>query len=138
MLSLVTKTVNYIRGCALNYLEFFHLLEDMYNKFYTEIRWLFYHKVLKRFQIFKEKLILFIKMKCQESWNNRRKLTTRFCLKILKVDHVLRFITKTVNYIRGCALNHLAFIQLLEDVYNKFSDISVYTEIRWLFYHKVL
>ena len=61
-----------------------------------------------------------------------------FYSKILKVDHMLRFITKTVNYIRGCALNHLEFIQLLEDVYNKFSDISVYTEIRWLFYHKVL
>jgi hypothetical protein len=38
------------------------------------------------------------------------------CSKILKLDHELSLVTKTVNYIRGRALNHRKFSQLLEDM----------------------
>ena len=60
------------------------------------------------------------------------------CSKILKLDHVLSLVTETVNYIRGCALNHRQFSQLLKDMDNQFTDVPFYTEVRWLSCHKVL
>ncbi|KFD63472.1 hypothetical protein M514_24398 [Trichuris suis] len=60
------------------------------------------------------------------------------CSKILKLDHVLSLVTKTVNYIRGRALNHRQFSQLLEDTDNQFTDVPFYTEVRWLSCHKML
>lgn len=60
------------------------------------------------------------------------------CSKIVKLDHVLCLVTKTVNYIRGRTLNHRQFSQLLVDMDNQFNDDSFYTEVRWLLCHKVL
>lgn len=60
------------------------------------------------------------------------------CSKILKLDHVLSLVTKTVNYIRGRSLNHRQFRQLLEDMDNQFTDVPFYTDVRWLSCHKVL
>ncbi|XP_077137809.1 general transcription factor II-I repeat domain-containing protein 2-like [Ranitomeya variabilis] len=60
------------------------------------------------------------------------------CSKILKLDHVLSLVTKTVKFIRGRALNHRQFSQLLEDMDNQFTDVPFYTEIRWLSCHRVL
>lgn len=60
------------------------------------------------------------------------------CSKILKMDHVLSLVTKTVNRIRGRALNHRQFSQLLEDMNIQFTDVPFYTEVRWLSCHKVL
>jgi hypothetical protein len=50
------------------------------------------------------------------------------CSKILKLGHMFSLVTKTVNYIRGRALNHRQFSQLLEDEDNQFTDIPFYTE----------
>ena len=54
VLSLVTKAVNHIRGRSLSHRQFSQLLEDMDYQFtdvpfYTDVRWLSCHKVLKRF-----------------------------------------------------------------------------------------
>ena len=72
--------MNYIHGLVLNHRQFSQLLQDMENEFtdvpfYTEVRWLSYHKVLKRFYLFREEIIVLLKMKGQntkelkqESW----------------------------------------------------------------------
>ena len=65
--SLVTKTVNYIRGRSLNHRQFSQLLEDMDNQFtdvpfYTNVRWLSCHKVLKRFYLLRQEIITFLEM----------------------------------------------------------------------------
>ena len=60
------------------------------------------------------------------------------CSKVLKLDHVINFVVKTVNYIRSRALNHRQFNQLLQDMDNEFTDVPFYTEVRWLSCHKVL
>ncbi|XP_069165426.1 uncharacterized protein [Procambarus clarkii] len=57
---------------------------------------------------------------------------------ILKLDHVLNLVTKTVNYIRGRALNHHQLSQLLEVMDNDFIDAPFYTKVRWLSCHRVL
>ena len=49
------------------------------------------------------------------------------CSKILNLDHVLRFVAKTVTCIRGRALSHHQFRQLMEDMGNQFSDVPCYT-----------
>ena len=59
------------------------------------------------------------------------------CSKILKLDHVLSYVTKTVNNISGRSHNHRQFSQLLEDMDNQFNDVLFYTDVRWLSCHKV-
>ena len=68
MPSLVTKTVNYIRDRSLNHHQFSQLLEDADNQFtdvpfYTDVRWLSCHKVLKRFYLLRQEIITFFEMK---------------------------------------------------------------------------
>ena len=58
--------------------------------------------------------------------------------KVLKSDHVLKLVTKTVNYIRGHAHNHRQFSQLLEDIDNQFTSLPFYTEVYWSSCHKEL
>lgn len=39
-----------------------------------------------------------------------------FCLKILTLDYVFDFVTKTVNRLRGRSLNYRQFNQMFEDI----------------------
>ena len=68
VLSVVTKTVNFIKCNALNHRQFSQLLEDMDSQFtdvpfYTAVRWLSCHKVLKRFYLLRPEITLFLEMK---------------------------------------------------------------------------
>ena len=51
------------------------------------------------------------------------------CSKILKLDHALCFVIKTVNCIRGRALNHRQIRQLTEDMDNQFTDVPYHLEV---------
>ena len=67
VLSLVTKTVNFIRGRSLNHRQFRQLLKDLDNELtdvplYTEVRRLSCHKVLKRFYLLRQEIITFLEM----------------------------------------------------------------------------
>ena len=60
------------------------------------------------------------------------------CSKILKLNHVIKLVAKTVNYIRSRAINHRQFNQLLQDMNNEFTNDPFYTEVRCLSCLKVL
>lgn len=60
------------------------------------------------------------------------------CSKVLNIGHVLKNVTKIVNYIRARGLNHRQFSKFLEDVGSEYTDLPYYTEVRWLSSHKVL
>ena len=53
------------------------------------------------------------------------------CCKSLKMDHVMKVVVQTVNFIRAKGLNHRQFDSILSD-----KDITCglpyYTEVRWL------
>ena len=50
------------------------------------------------------------------------------CSKVLKLDNVLKLVTKAVNYIRGHALNQRQFNLLLEESANQFTNLPFYTQ----------
>lgn len=60
------------------------------------------------------------------------------CSKILKMDNVLKTISKSVNFIRSRGLNHRQFCLLLQDLESEFEGLPYYTEVRWLSCHNVL
>ncbi|XP_038564407.1 general transcription factor II-I repeat domain-containing protein 2A-like [Micropterus salmoides] len=60
------------------------------------------------------------------------------CKTVLKMNHVVDAVTKTVNFIRGRALNHRQFVALLEENELEHGDISYHCTIRWLSLGKVL
>ena len=60
------------------------------------------------------------------------------CKSVLKLNHVIDVVTKTVNFIRARALNHRQFLTLLEEHENEHGDIRYHTAIRWLSLGKVL
>lgn len=60
------------------------------------------------------------------------------CKIVLKMDHVVDVVTKTVNFIRARALNHRQFIALLEENEMEHGDISYHCSVRWLSLSKVL
>ncbi|KZC15100.1 General transcription factor II-I repeat domain-containing protein 2 [Dufourea novaeangliae] len=60
------------------------------------------------------------------------------CSKVLNIGHVLKIVTKIVNYIRARGLNHRQFASFLEDIECEYTDLPYYTEVRWLSSHKVL
>lgn len=43
-----------------------------------------------------------------------------------------------LNFIRARRLNHRQFTSFLEDIKSEYTDLSYYTEVRWLSSHKVL
>ena len=62
---LVTKKVNYIRGPALNHRQFNLMLQDIENEFtdvpfFTKVQCLSCHKLLKRFYLLREEIIMFL------------------------------------------------------------------------------
>lgn len=60
------------------------------------------------------------------------------CKTVLKMNHVVDAVTKTVNFIRGRALNHRQFVALLEENELEHGDISYHCTVRWLSLGKVL
>lgn len=60
------------------------------------------------------------------------------CKSVLKMNHVVDVVTKTVNLIRARALNHRQFVALLEENETEHRDISYHTTVRWLSLGKVL
>ena len=52
--------------------------------------------------------------------------------KVLKMDHVMKPVIKTVNFIRSKGLNHREFSNFLNDIDDRFTDIPYFTEVRWL------
>lgn len=60
------------------------------------------------------------------------------CKTVLKINHVVDAVTKTVNFIRARALNHRQFVALLEENESEHGDISYHSNIRWLSLGKVL
>ncbi|KAJ8259903.1 hypothetical protein GJAV_G00174760 [Gymnothorax javanicus] len=60
------------------------------------------------------------------------------CKSVLKLNHVIDVVTKTVNFIRARALNHRQFVALLEEHETEHSDIGYHTAVRWLSLGKVL
>ncbi len=59
------------------------------------------------------------------------------CAKVMNMEHVLKPVTKTVNFIRAQGLNHRQFSKLLDDLGIDF-DLPYFTEVRWLSCSKVL
>ena len=64
--------MNYIRGRASNYRQLSQMLQNMKNEFtdvlfYTKVRWLYCHKVLKRFYLLREEIIMFLELKGQDT-----------------------------------------------------------------------
>ena len=57
---------------------------------------------------------------------------------MLKLNHVIDFMTKTVNVIRARALNDRQFVSLLEEHETENSDIGHRTAVRWLGLGKML
>ena len=51
---------------------------------------------------------------------------------------VLKIVVKTVNFVRGRALNHCIFMQLCKEMDSKFKVLLYYTEVRWLSRGKVM
>ena len=60
------------------------------------------------------------------------------CRSVLKLNHVINVVTKTINFIRARALNHRQFVALLEEHENEHGDIRQHTAVRWLSLGKVL
>lgn len=60
------------------------------------------------------------------------------CKSVLKMNHAVDVVTKTVNFIRIRALNHRQFVSLLEESETEHRDIGFHTAVRWLSLGKVL
>ena len=51
---------------------------------------------------------------------------------------VLKIVVKTVNFLRGRALNYCIFMQLCKEIDSKFKVLLYHTEVRWLSRGKVM
>lgn len=60
------------------------------------------------------------------------------CGKALKMEHVMRTITRAVHFITAKGLNHRQFKSFLEELCSKYGDLPYHTEVRWLSQGKVL
>uniref|UniRef100_A0AAY5KZX0 HAT C-terminal dimerisation domain-containing protein n=1 Tax=Esox lucius TaxID=8010 RepID=A0AAY5KZX0_ESOLU len=60
------------------------------------------------------------------------------CKTVLKMNHVVDVVTKTVNFIRARALNHRQSVVFLEENEIEHGDISYHCTVRWLSLGKVL
>lgn len=58
------------------------------------------------------------------------------CGKVLKIEHVVSTVTRTVNFIRAKALNHCKFQSFMWEIDSEFADNSYHTEVRWLSWGK--
>lgn len=118
-------------------------------------------EVLKKYMLSLEKVICFatdgapimtgitegvvakLKETCKQHGNNNFKhfhcISHRqlLCFKVLNIGHVLKIVSKIVNFIRARGLYH-QFALFLKDIRCKYTDLLYYTEVRWLLSHKVL
>jgi hypothetical protein len=60
------------------------------------------------------------------------------CVSISEVDLVMKNVIKIVNYIRANDLNYRKFKSLLEEMNSNYTDVLLYTSVRWLSRGKVL
>lgn len=61
-----------------------------------------------------------------------------FCGKTLKMDNVMRTITRPVDIIRAKGLNHCHFKAFLGELDPEYGDLLYHTEVRWLCQGEVL
>jgi hypothetical protein len=60
------------------------------------------------------------------------------CSKSLKMDHVMKVVVKTVNFIKSNGLNHRQFQEFLNSLDSDYDDVTFYAEVRWLTRAKML
>jgi hypothetical protein len=60
------------------------------------------------------------------------------CSKSLKMDHVMKVVIKTVNFIKSKGLNHRQFQEFLKSLDSEYNDVTFYAEVRWLTRAKML
>ena len=60
------------------------------------------------------------------------------CTKIIKMENVLSYIKKVINFIKSRGLNQRQFTAFLKESDSTYSSLSYYSEVRWLSCSKVL
>ena len=60
------------------------------------------------------------------------------CTRVINFDNVMKFVFKSVNFIRAKGLNHRQFRSFLENIESDYRDIPYHTDVRWLSRGKVL
>ena len=60
------------------------------------------------------------------------------CTKVFKMENVLSYIKKVINFIRSRGLNQRQFTAFLSELDSTYSGLSYYSEVRWLSCSKVL
>ncbi|PVD36572.1 hypothetical protein C0Q70_03557 [Pomacea canaliculata] len=60
------------------------------------------------------------------------------CGKVLNLDHVMKIVVSTVNFIRSQALNHRTFKEFLTEIECEYEDVLFHSEVRWLSRGKLL
>lgn len=60
------------------------------------------------------------------------------CGKIMNLEHVMKVVTKTVNFIRSHGLKHRQFIEFLNEIESEHKDVLYHNQVRWLSRGKVL
>lgn len=58
--------------------------------------------------------------------------------KSLKMDHVIKVVIKSVNFIKSQSLNHCQLQEFLKSSYSEYFDASYYSEVRWLSHAEML
>ena len=60
------------------------------------------------------------------------------CGKQLNLEHVIKVVVKSVNFIRSHALNHRSFKEFLNEIESEHNDLVYHSEVRWLSWGKGL
>ncbi|XP_068089524.1 general transcription factor II-I repeat domain-containing protein 2-like [Hyperolius riggenbachi] len=60
------------------------------------------------------------------------------CGKQLNLEHVMKVVVHSVNFIRSHALNHRTFRKLLDEMESEHEDVIYHSEVRWLSRGRVL
>ena len=60
------------------------------------------------------------------------------CGKVLNLDHVMKIVVSTENFIKSQALNHRTFKDFLAEIESEYEDVLFHSEVRWLSRGKVL
>ncbi|XP_067132665.1 general transcription factor II-I repeat domain-containing protein 2-like [Centruroides vittatus] len=160
----IAQLVGFIRRCDVNLKISEELLEiiPMHNTTTGADIFVALMEVLKKYKLPLEKLVCLatdgapimigitkrvvasLKETCKQHGNNNFEHFYSIihqqvlCSKVLNIGHVLKIVTKIVNYIRARELNNRQFASFLEHIECEYTDLPYYTEVRWLSSHKVL